>query len=221
MKKLLSIVGVLIGILLIGLIVLTYTIDGIVKSNIEDTGSSMLNTTVEVDDVNISLFDGEGTIDGITIHNPEEFSDSSAMQLQQIQMKVDVLSLLSDTIVVDSLIIQEPEIFFEQTTAGNNLNALTQNIDMESESETNVVIDYLRVNQGLVKARTAIGEEERSAQAEFEQFELTGMGRVDSNTMKQTLRQILEPIIERAAQEALKEGLLEQAKDRLQNLLDG
>lgn len=218
MKKVLSAIGILLGILVIGIVILTYTIDGIVKSNIEDTGSSMLQTTVEVDDVNISLFGGTGTIDGITVHNPEGFADSAAIKLQQIDMKLDLSSLLSDTIVVDSLIIQEPELFFEQTTAGNNLNALTQNIDMESESETRVIIDYLKVNQGLVSASTDIGGE-RSAQAEFDQFELTGVGRTESNTMKQTFRQVLEPIIERAAQEALKEGLLDQAKEKLQDLL--
>ena len=221
MKKLLSILGVILAVLIIGMIILTFTIDGIVKSNIEDRGSSMLNTPVEVDDVSISVFGGSGTIDGITIHNPDEFSDSSAVQLQQISMKIDLSTLLSDTIVVDSLIIQEPRLYFEQTAAGNNLNALTENIDMSSSGETSMIIDYLLVEQGSVRAYTDVGGEQRSAQAEFEQFVLTGIGRNESNTIKQTLRQILEPIIERAAQEAVKEGLLEQAKDKLQDFLDG
>lgn len=209
------------AVLIIGLIILTFTIDGIVKSNIEDRGSAMLNTQVEVDDVSISIFGGSGTIDGINIQNPDEFSDSSAIQLQQISMKIDLASLLTDTVIVDSLIIQEPQLYFEQTTVGNNLNALTENIDMSSSGETSMIIDYLFVEQGQVRASTDIGEERRSAQASIEQFELTGIGRTGNNTFEQTFRQVLEPIIRRAAQEAVKEGVLEQAKDKLQDLLDG
>lgn len=220
MKKVLTILAGLLAVIVIGFIILTFTIDGMVKSTIEDTGSNMLQTSVEVEDVNISLLGGSGTIDGIVIQNPEEFSDEPAVQLQRIRMKLSVGSLLTDTIIVDSLIIQQPELFFEQTAAGNNLSALTENLNMSSSGESSMIIDYLRVEQGLVKASTDIGGE-RSAQAKFEQFELVGIGRKESNTLKQTMRQILEPIIERAAQQAVKQGLLDQAKDKLRDLLEG
>lgn len=219
MEKVFYFLAVLIGIIAIGLIVLSFTIDGIVKSNIEEVGSDMLNTSVEVDDVSISIFDGTGTIDGVAIENPEGFSDSPAMKLQQIHMKIDLSSLLSDTAVVDSIIINQPELFFEQKGTRINLKALTEDMDMSSSGESNLIIDYLLVEDGLVKLSTDV-DKKRSAQVEFEEIELSGIGRSGSNTMKQTIRQVLEPIIERAVQQAIKEGLMEQAKDKLQDLLD-
>ncbi len=74
---------VLFGIIVVGALgalVLSFSIDGMVKSELEDTTAEMMNTSVEVDNVSISLFDGSGTISGITIHNPEGFSERPAVK---------------------------------------------------------------------------------------------------------------------------------------------
>ena len=220
MKKLLSVAAVILGVLIVGLIVLSYTIDGIVKSNIESTGSKMLNTPVEVDDVGISIFDGTGTIDGISIHNPEGFSDNPAVKLQQISMTIDLSTLLSDTVVIKDIKINSPELYFEQKVNGNNLNTLRDNLGGTSPSGSNLVVDHLLVENGLVELSADLGGEETTAKAEFERFELTGIGRKNGNTMDQTMRQILEPILAKAVQVAIQEGLLELAKDKLQDLLN-
>ncbi|HEX6983169.1 MAG TPA: AsmA family protein [Balneolaceae bacterium] len=220
MKVILYILGIIAAIVIIGFIVLSFTVDGIVKSNIEEIGSEMLNTRVDVDDVSISILDGTGTIEGIAVQNPEGFSDSAAIKLQRIHMKIDLSSLLSDTVVIDTIIVNQPMLYFEQKANGAiNLKELTDNIDMTSSSEGGMIIDYLRVEEGLVKLSTEIGKG-RQAQVKFDEIVITDIGRTGSNTVEQTVRQILEPIIERAIQQAIKEGLLEQAKDKLQDILD-
>lgn len=220
MKPVFQVLVALIAIVTIGALVLSFTIDGIVKSNIESTTSEMLNTSVTVDDVSISILDGNGTIDGITIHNPEGFSDNPAMQLKQISMSVSLSSLISDTVIVNEIRIQQPELYFEQKTSGNNFNALTKNISDTSESDYNLIVDYLQVNDGHVTLTSDIGEE-RSAEAEFSQIEIEGIGREGNNTVEQTMRQILEPILQKALQEAVERGLKDKAKEKLQDLLDG
>ncbi|HET6528181.1 MAG TPA: AsmA family protein [Balneolaceae bacterium] len=220
MRVLLYIFGIIVVIVVIGFIVLSFTVDGMVKSGIEEVGSEMLQTQVDVDDVSISILDGTGTIEGIAVQNPEGFSDSAAIKLQSIHLSLDLSSLLSDTVVIDTIIISQPMLFFEQKANGAvNLRKLTENIDMTSSSEGGMIIDYLRVDEGLVKLSTEIGEG-RQAQVKFDEIVLADIGRTGSNTVEQTVRQILEPIIERAIQQAIKEGLLEQAKDKLQNILD-
>jgi uncharacterized protein involved in outer membrane biogenesis len=220
MKIILYIFGIITAIIVIGFIVLSFTVDGIVKSNIEKIGSEMLQTPVDVDDVSISILDGTGTIDGIAVQNPEGFSDSAAIKLQRIHLSLDLSSLLSDTVVIDTLIINQPMLFFEQKANGAiNLRKLTENIDMSSSSEGGMIIDYLRIDEGLVKLSTEIGEG-RKEQVKIEKIVITDIGRTGSNTVEQTVRQILEPIIERAIQKSIKEGLLEQAKDKLQDLLE-
>ncbi|HKK44495.1 MAG TPA: hypothetical protein VJ964_03170 [Balneolaceae bacterium] len=220
MKKVFNAIVIIIGVALVGLVILSFSLDGIVKSQIEDTGSRMLNTSVEVNDASISILDGKGTIKGITVHNPKGFSDNPAVQLEQISMQIDLSSLLSDTIVVKNLEIQNPKIYFEQKVNGSNLNALEDNMSGGSSSGANVVVDYLLVQQGEVTLTTDIGGK-KTVKAQFDHFELNGIGRSGNSTLEQTMRQILEPILKKAANEAVKQGLLDAAKKKLKDLIGG
>ncbi|MEL7833165.1 hypothetical protein [Fodinibius sp. Rm-B-1B1-1] len=214
---------VLFGIIVIvalGALALSFSIDGMVKSGLEDTTTEMMNTSVEVDDVSISLVDGSGTISGITIHNPEGFSDRPAIKLQEIRIKINISSLLADTVIADEVHIQTPELYFEQKASGNNFDALTANMDGSSSSDTHLIVDYLLVENGTVMLMADIGEGE-SVKGEFSQIKLEGIGRSGSNTMEQTLRQVLEPVLQKALQEAIEQGLMDKAKDALQDVLDG
>lgn len=214
---------VLFGIIVIvalGALALSFSIDGMVKSELEDTAAEMMNTSVDVEDVSISLLDGSGTISGITIHNPEGFSERPAVKLQQIRIKINVSSLLADTVIANEVHIQTPELYFEQKASGNNFDALTANMEGSSSSDTNLIVDYLLVANGTVMVTADIGEEE-SVKAEFAQIEIEGIGRSGNNTMEQTLRQILEPVLQKALQEAIEQGLMDKAKDALKEVLDG
>ena len=202
-------------------IVLNFTIDGIVKSNIEETGTELFQTEVNVGNVNISLFDGSGEIYGFTVANPEDFSDEPAIEMEEIRMKVDLTSLLSDTIFVENVHSIGASLFFEQQGFGINLRQLNQNMDLAAEEdETAMVIDYLLVENSTVTVSSTI-DRERTAEATIESFELNNIGRQGSNTKKQSMQQVMEPLIERAIQEAVSSGLLEQLENKVRDLLGG
>jgi hypothetical protein len=202
-------------------IVLNFTIDGIVKSNIEETGTELFQTEVNVGNVNISLFDGSGEIYNLTVANPENFSDEPAIEMEEIQIKVDLMSLLSDTILVENVNITGASLFFEQQGFGINLRELNQNMDLSAdEDEPAMIIDHLLVDGATVRVSSTI-DRERTAEATIERFELNGIGRQGSTTMKQSMQQIMEPLIERAIQEAVSRGLLEQLENKVQDLLGG
>lgn len=220
MKPVFQVLFALIIIAALGALILSFSLDRIVKSNIESTTSEMLDTSVQVNNVSISILDGTGTIDGITIHNPDGYSDKPAVKLQQISMAVDLSSLLSDTVVVKEVRIQKPELYFEQKAGGNNLNALTEKLKTQPSSETSMVIDYLLVADGQVTLTADIGKE-KTVKGEFSKIKIEGIGRQGNNTMEQAMQQILEPILQRALQEAVEQGLMDKAKDALQNILDG
>lgn len=217
----LMIFGGLMMILLIGFIILNFTIDGIVKSAIEENGTELLQTRVDVNSVNISLIDGSGTIYGFTVANPEGFSDEQAIEIDEISIKIDLFTFLSDEIVVESINVQNPELFVEQRGTGVNLRQLDENLDLaEDTGDKSLVIDHLLIENGVVRLSSTI-ERERRAEARIEKFELNNVGRKDSNTIKQSIRQVLEPLLERAVQEALSRGLMEQLENKLKEFLGG
>ncbi|UCF35619.1 MAG: hypothetical protein JSU96_12355, partial [Acidobacteriota bacterium] len=101
MKKL------VIGVLLIGVIllvvagyVLLSSLDTIVESVIEQSGSQITGTQVTVGSVEISLSTGEGVIRDIRVSNPEGFPQGDAFTLGQIEIGIDTESLAQAPIVL-------------------------------------------------------------------------------------------------------------------------
>ncbi|WP_234568308.1 DUF748 domain-containing protein [Rhodohalobacter sp. 614A] len=215
----LKIFGGLLVVLIAAFIILNFSLDGIVKSAIEENGTELLQTEVNIGNVNVSLFDGSGVIYGFTVANPEGFSDEKAIVIDEMSLKIDLATIFSDTIVVENIHIQNPELFFEQIGLGINLRKLNENMDVAEDTEgPSMVINHLLMEDGTVRVSSTI-ERERTAEASIEEFELTNIGQSGSNTMKQSIREIMDPLIERAIQEAVSRGLLEQLENKVQDLL--
>jgi hypothetical protein len=220
--KALKILGTAIIILLIGVFGVSLTIDGIVKNNLEEDLSVLMNTEVEVDDVDISILDGSGEIEDLVIKNPEGFSSQNAISIEETSMRIDLRSLFSEQILVHEIIIEEPSVLVEQEGARVNLRDLQSNMGStnDEESEKTMVIEHLLVEDGTVELSTNI-DKKRTTSATVESFELTGIGRDGSDTVQQSVRQIMEPLLQEALTQALKDGAMEQLKDAANELLGG
>lgn len=220
-NKPVKIIGGFVALILIGFLALTLSIDGMVKSGIELSGSELLQTAVSVDAVSISLFSGNGSIKGFTVQNPENFSDRPALSIQEASMKLDIWSLFTDQIVVHEIIVKSPELFFEQKGFGANLKTLNDNMNLDDDesSETTLIIDYLLIEDSRVEVSTSI-EKERTAKVSLAQFTLTDIGRNGNNTVKQSVGQVLEPLLQKAIQEAVKSGVTEQIENKVRDLLN-
>jgi len=217
----LKIVAIVIAVLITGLVAVGMTIDGFVESSIEDAGSDILNAKVEVDDIDISLFGGTANMDGFLVYNPEGFSDETALSLRGIDIKLDLKSLFSETVIVKEVHVKNPEILFEQQKAKINLRELSKNISSgsEEESDKNLIIEKFILEEGNVRISSDI-EKERTLNASIDRIELNDIGKSGTNTMQQTLQQVLEPVIKNALSEAAKKGLLDKLEDTVKDLID-
>ncbi|MBD3617133.1 MAG: hypothetical protein HUJ22_11240 [Gracilimonas sp.] len=220
-NKAAKIIGGLVVIILAALIVITLSLDGMIKSGIEENGSELLQTPVTVENVSVSIFGGSGTINGFTVQNPENFSDEPALYIQEASMKVDIRSLFSDQIVVNEIIVKNPELFFEQIGVGVNLKTLNDNMDLASDdpSVPSLIINHLLIEDGSVKVSSSL-ERERTTEVTLAEFTLNDIGRDGNNTVKQSVRQVLRPLLQKAMKEALKSGVTEQLENKVRDLLD-
>ncbi|MEP1152756.1 MAG: hypothetical protein ABJH08_13595 [Balneola sp.] len=217
----LKVAGIIAAILIGAILIVGMSIDGIVKSNIEESGSALLKTEVEVDDIDISLFGGVAEMDGFIVHNPEGFSDEAAISLKGIEIELDLQSLFSETVIVNRIHVQNPEIFFEQKQAKVNLRELSKNIDLDSEDESEkaLIIKQIVLEEGKVRVLSEL-EKEREINASIDRIELTNIGEAGSSTTQQALKEILEPIIKEAISEAVKSGLLDKLDETIKDLID-
>ena len=128
---------------------LFFYLDSIVKSGIEVVGSSLLGTAVTVDSVLVSPISGQGTISGLRVENPEGFDSQYAFELDSVSVNIDVNSLFSDVVEVESVTIMQPIITYETKITTDNIRTLLANLP-ESEPAAGSADEAVEPAQKLV-----------------------------------------------------------------------
>jgi len=230
-KRVVKLILIPVAIIILLAIVLTFTIDQIIQSTIESTGSEILQTRLSVDNVSISLFNGTGTIEGLTIANPEDFESGEAITITSIEMKIDLSTILSNTVVVDQIKIQQLDVNYYLKPTGSNLGELLNNLenysaDATDETESSMIIELFVMEESSVTVDTQF-EELQTIRVNLPYVEQEGIGRGENQNITEVIQTILKIMISRVADvafEAVKnEGadkLLDKAGDAIKNLFN-
>lgn len=99
----------------------------LVQTAIVEIGSRLTKTTVKLENVHIGLLRGLVQLDRLEIGNPPGFIAPSAMTLGTARVRLDLLSILSDTVVIDEILVEAPDITFEGFPA-SNLSVIQNNV---------------------------------------------------------------------------------------------
>lgn len=130
MKKFLKVTSLLVVILALGLyFALTYFMGSIVKAGVNSFGPQLTQTKVELTGATISPLTGSGTLTGFTVGNPEGWSDANALALGKVHVDVEPFSIFGDHIVINEIIIDEPEFLYETRFVSSNIKDLLKNIE--------------------------------------------------------------------------------------------
>lgn len=124
-----KIVASIVVLLIVAVAAVVFYLDSLVKSGIEVAGSRVLGTAVTVDSVSLSPLSGSGSISGLRIANPEGYSTPYAFELGEVSLALNLGSLTTDLIEVDSVIIDSPRITYETRISQDNIRDLLGNID--------------------------------------------------------------------------------------------
>ncbi len=133
MRRKLTLAGI--GVPVLILIVLYFSQSIAFKHVIEKGGPQLTGTAVEVDRTLISILSGTGSASNLRIANPEGFSEGSAISLEEMDLKLKTLSLFSNTVVIEELTIENPEINYEVSLAGVNIRVLQRKITGDTSSK--------------------------------------------------------------------------------------
>lgn len=223
-KNTLKVLTGIFAVIVLSLLLITFSVDRVVKSGIEESGSELLQTAVTVDNVSISVFNGSGTLDGLKVQNPEGFSDASSLFIKEVSIKMDIASLLSDQVVVNEVVVNSPDIFFEQEGVGVNLRELSNNMnsyedESQENSATKLIVERLVVTDGKITVSSSLNRN-GSTEVSLSEITINDIGRDGNNTVKQTVEEILRPLFQKATEDALRSGVTEQVKDKVMDLFD-
>jgi hypothetical protein len=223
-----KIIGLLTVLLLVAIGGIIFYLDSLVQRGIEVAGSRVLGTAVTVDSVFLSPLSGSGSISGLRIANPEGFDSPYAFELGEVSMALNLGSLSTDLVEVDSVIITSPRITYETTISNDNIRALMRNIETggsDSQEETaaapgkDIIIHDFQILSPQLDLVTAVA----SAPVQLRDIQLTGIGTGNNGV---TARELTRMILSRINQAIIEgnipglEGLRNEARERLQEVED-
>lgn len=126
--------------------------DTYAKTAIEKYASAILGTKVTVGKVNLSPASGEGSVDDLVIGNPHGFSTPHALMMNSTHVKVDMKSLPTEDVVIDEVVLDNPDIVYEVGAHGNNFAVLRTNAnDYLSKGERTATEGLVGSKHVLVK----------------------------------------------------------------------
>ncbi|NMA40091.1 MAG: AsmA family protein [Lentisphaerae bacterium] len=166
MKKIFTILAIVIIVLVVALAIVFSSLGRIIKTGVQTVGSQVTKSQITVDDIDLSLLGGKLVIDNLVIGNPEGFKTDSAMRLGKVQVKLNPKSIFSDSIEIYEVLVDAPQITYERSLTSSNISVIQKNVnaflpkddgkdkdkeeDKDKEPGKKVVIDQVTVSNGQI-----------------------------------------------------------------------
>lgn len=210
------------------------SINTIATKAIETGGTSALGTKVTVDGVNISLLSQNVRIDGLTIANPEGFSDAPYLRVGAFE--VQATDLMGDPIIIDSILLSGTEMNVEITKSGSNTQAIKSNMKSAQKSDTSgedtgakdagpgkkLVIRDLKITGTKVSATTPFSEKKEQT---LPDIHMTDLGTEEQaieppEAVRRVMAELNKAALE-ASQGSLTDKIKNQIEEKSGNITDG
>ena len=226
------------------------SLESIVQTVVHKYGSQVTGTEVNLGGFKLSLLKGEVEINNLTVANPKNYTQPNIMSVGRVAVKVNLKSVLSDTIVVENVEIEKPEITYELLSlTQNNLSQLLDNIKKNTASGSEakepaaepaentaepevkdgkkVVIDHLLVSGGNINLAASIAGHSASASVPLPTIEMKDIGREKNKNgagVVETLSAVLQKIFSTAYETVVNSKLADMknaAEESLNNVVEG
>ena len=140
-------------------------IGALTKAVVEKYGREALQAKVTLADADISLKSGQGRLKGLVVGNPKGFATASALRFGEIKVTLDTARTTKDVIVLNEVLIAQPEATYEFASGGSNFDVLQRNAQNysrimnprgEAKKDANkgegpkLIVDNLYVRDGKV-----------------------------------------------------------------------
>ena len=225
------------------------SVESIIKRVVHQYGSQIIGTDVSIGGIDLELSKGIGVVKDIKIANPKGYQAPNLFYLKELGVEIDISSLTSDTIIIDNITINNPEITYEmKTLTQNNISDILNNIekntatDETAQSKDNssksakddgsskkVIIKQLTVSDGKVAAIVGAASLKAPINISLPTIKMNNIGQ-DKNgaTPVETISKVITKIMQTVSQTVvsanlseLKDASVKQVKAVADNLKAG
>ena len=136
-----------------------------IKIGIEAGATGALKVPVTVEDVDLSILAGKAGIKNLVIDNPSGYQNEKMLELGQASIDLDMGSVLSETVRIEDILLENVSVVLEQKGLTNNIQEVLNGITSEStEPKTEeeqpsekpskkLLIKNLQINEVAVKVK--------------------------------------------------------------------
>jgi len=89
---------IIVVLLVISIVIILFVGQYLIKVGVETAATKALNVGVDINDLDLSIFNGTLGIDGLVIKNPPGYNYKNLLEMGNCHLKIDIKSLLSETV---------------------------------------------------------------------------------------------------------------------------
>lgn len=237
-KKLIETI-ILVVIILVALFLLGFELFGehIIKTGIEAAGTKALKVGVAIDDLDLSIYKGQVKLRGLAVDNPAGYEQKYLLKLGTGEVKTRMKSLMSDTVQIESILLDEISLSIEQKGLSNNLQDILKSLpkaepgepkeEAEKKPGKNLVVKDLKITNTTVKVKLLpvqiLPDGTDTVTLKLDPIEMKNLGSDDKMTTAKLASKVMVAIAQGVAKQGagvLPEDLLGSMQETLQNLGD-
>jgi hypothetical protein len=206
-------------------------LDGMVQRAIEEKGTALTRTKVTVASVRLSPFSGQGVISGLRVANPPGYAKKNAVEVDSLGLKLQLKSLRTPVVVVDSIVIDGPRVDLEANEKGINITRLQKNIESSEAAQEKqaasgeakakpkkLIIGLFRIDDGKFRVQGERAAEEGRTLT-LDKVELRQIGRKKGGVPAAVAtKQIAKAVVKSASEKPI-EAARQRTKDAAKGLI--
>ena len=124
------------ALIFVGLIlILSMSLGFIVKSAVNNFMPPLTGTDVSMGSCFINPFTGTLNISNFIVGSPKGYKAENTFALKQVYVDIGLLSLLSDKIIIEKILVDGMDVTFETTLTGTNIGTIKDNVEKATKQE--------------------------------------------------------------------------------------
>ena len=213
----------IVAVVVVAVILVYFHSGDVIKAAVEEMGPKLTKAEVKLDKADLSIASGEAALSGLLIGNPPGFTTPHAFKFDNIAVKLDTSTVGKDTIVIDEILIDAPDVIAEigklnvnplkigasvrESLNSSNLIAIRNNVDAfvrerggsssggSGREGPKLIIEKFRMNDVTVRAVAREGMKLDLAIKPFS-IALDGIGRSEGGLEPEKIAARLIPEIQ-------------------------
>ncbi|HTL27705.1 MAG TPA: AsmA family protein [Tepidisphaeraceae bacterium] len=187
-----------VALIVIAVLIVYFSLNGIVRSTVQKQTTSSLNLDTSVGGANVSLVGTSLGLDDIQIASPQGFSAPRMFTLDGVKVDVSIGQLRQDPIHVASIDIKKPMLVIEQSGGKFNIQALMgqeSKAPPDNKEPIKLIIDELKVSDAKVVLRPGIPGVAQEIPVSIPTLEMKGVGSGEGNQNGAAIKEVVMDVV--------------------------